>query len=1678
AGDNTTYNAGDSVTVQGGTLVLNANGSYTFDPAADWNGTLPVITYTTNTGETATLTITVTPDNTDVADDAVTVAEDVTATGNVLNNDEPGNTSVVSFTIAGSNTVHNAGASVTVQGGTLILNANGSYSFTPAANWNGLLPVITYLTNTGATATLTIEVTPENDAPDAIDNNYVANENQTITGNLISDDSGSGVDSDIDGDNLQITHINGVALVFNAGVATMNIDGGTLTVNENGDFSFTHDGTTTSIPTFDYTISDGNGGSDTATVTLNYNDVDAENDGASGAAYSAVADFTSGPTVPVDGNGNPLFTIRALTYDSNGNLIEGNFSTINGEGIGVAGSIRSGGQISNQIEYDPATGLSEGIEIQFNELVNQVEFSVARLFANENGAEQGVWKAYYNGELVASGMFSNASGDEGTFNIDTGNAVFDTVVFEATNNVDPISSGDSSDYVLTSINATGAGLGEGAIVTGEDQTLAINDPANGLLANDSDLQGDSFAITAINGTTVTNGSTVLLPSGALLTIYSDGTYSYNPNQAFESLTAGELAQDTFTYTITDANGATDTATVTINIIGANDAPIGSADTFAADEGSILALTDTSFVGNDTDLEGNPLTVTAFAQDLTGTGEIDANTPGNVITTALGGTITINPDGSFSYQAPANIDHSNGPVTDSFYYKAGNGYEDSAWTQVIIDVTDTAPVANNDIDSVGFSGTAYGNVITGAGGDGSGADNIGADATELTSIRIDGTTYSNFDADGNLTVTIAGRGTFTINKDGNYTFASTVPEQNGQIAPASNIFYTLTDADGNTSQALLNIVQDSTPTANDNVAEVFEAGLASGTDAGSGVNVVTGNLLDNDEGISGSTEITQVNGVSPVNGVITITTALGELRVYTQDSGSNRAGDYEYTLNSNSNGNNVSESFSYTVENSLNDSDTGSLTVNVVDDAPVTNNISQNLMASADPVTTNITIVLDVSGSMDNSAGNGKSYLETAVEALTALIHEVDATGNVNVQLVSFASGATTTGWMVDDIAAAIDALNALIANGGTNYANALNAVMNSGTLPPADQSFLYFISDGEPNNGGEVNASQQTAWENYLTNNGGADALYDIAFGIGIGNAALDEIFPIAHPEPNGQEEYAVHVDNADDLTSTVIDYFEGNTITGNLGILNASSTSGVLIGADGGNVSSIVIDGVTYSFDSNNTTQTITTALGGEFTINFETGEYNYAIEVDRNVLNQQENIEVNVTDGDGDTANLDLVLNIDYYAGVDANTNNVITNLASGGTIDIPVEYLTHGDRTPYDTQIINVTGDGSLNGDVITVSNATNNSSFNYGLDGNGATDSADVDFDFRSGDNLVGTAENDIIIAQSSGNQPPAVINTFVKPGNTFNTNGNNQIGFTFSTAVAGLYITSISIDLRAGNDTNADFDPGDRFGVGADTVGINNTNIFSYSNNNSVITANFDNGDFTNGDELWFSVDTDSLGSDTGGDFANRAVTFTVTLSDGSTQTGVYVSDGSGGSTGTILIGGAVLNGGDGDDVLVGGDGADFLVGGDGDDMLIGGLGDDLMEGGEGKDVFVWTQNDTGTDTIIDFATNQDSLDLSDLLQGETSSNLDQYLTITVNNGDTTIAIDADGDGNVDQTIVLDGVDLSATYGSSDNGTIINGLLDDGALVISEDNSNNEQAAASANVNAIPAMEENNGNIIP
>jgi hypothetical protein len=139
-----------------GTVVNNNNGTVTYTPAADYNGT-DTFTYTANTAdgtaETATVTVTVGAVQ-DAFDDTLTTSEDTAGTVNVLANDTFGAGKTVTGVTNGAH-------------GT-VTNNNGTLTFTPVADYFGI-DTFTYTatsaTGIAETATVSVMVAAVNDAP-------------------------------------------------------------------------------------------------------------------------------------------------------------------------------------------------------------------------------------------------------------------------------------------------------------------------------------------------------------------------------------------------------------------------------------------------------------------------------------------------------------------------------------------------------------------------------------------------------------------------------------------------------------------------------------------------------------------------------------------------------------------------------------------------------------------------------------------------------------------------------------------------------------------------------------------------------------------------------------------------------------------------------------------------------------------------------------------------------------------------------------------------------------------------------------------------------------------------------------------------------------------------------------------------------------------------------------------------------------------------------------------------------------------------------------------------------------------------------------------------------------------------------------------------------------------------
>ena len=226
---------------------------------------------------------------------------------------------------------------------------------------------------------------------------------------------------------------------------------------------------------------------------------------------------------------------------------------------------------------------------------------------------------------------------------------------------------------------------------------------------------------------------------------------------------------TFNTRSTEPNGSTAATSLSVNIVitPVNDAPTSVADSFTRVEGSNTAAFG-SVLSNDSDIEGNAISVTQFATSA-GTGSAAANGV-NAVTTALGGTVVMNPDGSFRYIAPAvTHDGANTPVADSFAYRASDGSDTGVWTTVTLSLTDSTPTAVSDAGTVAWAGSVSGNLLT----------NDAAIDSAKSLVSVNGTAIA---ASGTTTLSTA-NGSLAIAADGSFTYTLALA-QTGSVTGVS------------------------------------------------------------------------------------------------------------------------------------------------------------------------------------------------------------------------------------------------------------------------------------------------------------------------------------------------------------------------------------------------------------------------------------------------------------------------------------------------------------------------------------------------------------------------------------------------------------------------------------------------------------------------------------------------------------------------------------------------------------------------------------------------------------------------------------------------------------------------------------------------------------------------------
>lgn len=558
-----------------GTLGFNGDGSFNYTPNPDFNGT-DSFTYVTKdtslalSGEaTVTITVNAVNDAPSAGNDLATVSEDSGAILiNVLVNDstapDAGETLAITAITQGAH-------------GAVTFDASG-VSYMPNANYFGT-DAFTYTISDGtggnATATVNVTITPVNDAPWASDDSAMATEDGSITVAVLANDT------DIEGDTLTIT-----------GVAQGSH--GMVIVNPNGTTTYTPSPNFNGSDVFTYIISDGRGGSATATVSITINSV---NDPPAAADDAANTSEDTALNVGVlandsDLDGDTIF-INSATQGQHG------VATINVDGtITYMPALNFSGKDSFSYTVSDAHGGSATATVTINvSSVNDLPATVAdsgMMYEDGGALNLSVLGNDSDAESVALTLISVTPPAHGTASVNPDGTVsytpapdffgMDTFNYTATD-------GDGGTGTAV-VNVTVSPINDAPTAAAdqfsveEDGTLTTS--ASGVLLNDVDI--DSASIVAMLASTPSNGSLVLNP---------DGSFLYTPNANFNGA-------DSFTYTASDGSLTSSPVAVTIIVAPAPDAPVlATIGNQTIAEGSLL-----SFTLNASDPDGETLTLSA------------------------------------------------------------------------------------------------------------------------------------------------------------------------------------------------------------------------------------------------------------------------------------------------------------------------------------------------------------------------------------------------------------------------------------------------------------------------------------------------------------------------------------------------------------------------------------------------------------------------------------------------------------------------------------------------------------------------------------------------------------------------------------------------------------------------------------------------------------------------------------------------------------------------------------------------------------------------------------------------------------------------------------------------------------------------------------------------------------
>ncbi|ART81669.1 hypothetical protein CBP31_02675 [Oceanisphaera profunda] len=1197
---------------------------------------------------------------------------------------------------------------------------------------------------------------------------------------------------------------------------------------------------------------------------------------------------------------------------------------------------------------------------------------------------------------------------------------------------------------------------------------------------------------------VTLGGTVPGAYGTVTVTVENGEYlwRYDLTGAIEhpkaNKTDGEdTLPESFAVRVTDDDGDQASGQLTIHIL--DDGPIAYADTNSVSEGGTAegnVLTDGAkpdeFGADGAAAGGGVVGVKAGADtSAPATGNLDSAFAGTY------GTLTLNANGSYTYTKNANTELPK-DAKDIFTYTIQDGDGDLSTTTLTINLSDSGivvtPSTEVEVYEKALDLEKDGDDLAAGTVEGSDPDDTRETATgQLAATGGSGTlTYSL------VSSTEGTYGQIQLNADGSYTYTLTSPVTSTTDNDGANtelgketFTYTVTDANGNSQQGTISIdIVDDVPEAKSDIKDVGEGGS------------VGGNVLDNDEfGADGRYGVTDKDiddrhgvvgvmkgdtGTAVLNGVSTVIEGdFGSLTL-------NADGSYTYTSNANTElPDDAQDVFTYTIQDGDGDQSTTTLTINLSD---------SGLAISESPTLVVYEKALDLEKDGDDLAAGtveGSDPDDTR-ETATGQLAATGGSGTLTYSLVSSTEGTYGQIQLNADGSYTYTLTSPVTSTTGNDGAN----------TELGKETFTYTVTDANGNSQqGTISIDivddvPEAVDDNFSVVEGGLPC-YNLMLIIDTSESMQHENRLVLAKEAliNLINSYE---GKASELRISVIDF--GSDVKGTRVDMTAAEAIE--------HIDSLTADGYTNYADPLNQAQTILTGQlendkeGEVHRVYFisDGGPNRGVAPADWQVFVDDENIDVTAVavgiEGDWAIDELDKVgnsgdetLEIESADELDATlqgtvptstvvTGNVLDNDEGGADGVGRVISVTYGEDTyevPENGSVDIITSDGVFTmkstGDFTytgpgDVPEAGLKESFGYTMtDGDGDTSSATLNITVKDG-----------------GQTQPDVVDNEESDGN-----GGNNGGEGSTCPLSGYWIDHISLPHVAASFAGlwgaalaaADLliDMGDiNTGINLSWQncpdGIELTREDRFDGESYVgerLIAFIDNQLEQAGSPLFFTLDMNIDGSyefdlhnldpmysgaSLVGDllkfeFTAKGVNGEETSHPFSIEIDSEVQHLSGsalaGTIQTEVNDKLHILGLDGDDKLAGGDDIDVLIGGLGNDELSAGMGNNLLNGDEGIDTFIFTEIDPGSINVITDFTPENRLDLSALLTDAGLDDLSDYLSFSLDNGDTLLQVSADN-GN-SQQIRFENVDLLAMYGSANSVELVNSMLEDQVLVI-------------------------------